>query len=530
MNYKLAQQHVLEAAVRSLFASHHPPLTIHCNVRKSANMQHPLTGEPMELDVYLPELNLAFEYQDSHHYTSKWYANHPIHTYQLRDNIKMWTVASRGLTLIPIPFWWDQQIDSLKATIQLIRPDIQMGASSSLVASPVSPLPTADLFNDGCVPTVGELMIPMFATSINHVTKWWLSEKYDGLRALWNPVTNKLYSRQGRELFILHIIQQHFIPEFLDGEIWFGRDGFNTSAMISFKNLAHNIRWNSFRFIVFDNPANAQNEIKFENRVADIYGKLLDSSILIFASQMQSKDKPHIKLMLTYILDAKGEGVILRQPRTYYTHGKAPSLLKLKKQKDAEALVVNMEVINGEQSYICKLKNGTTFEATTADPKLQPKVGDVISFIYAFHLDKPKNPVIYRIRKDVLWTDPTALEHLKGLQQKVFADSPLKPRGHWSCNGSANVRLFFDQFASHRRLDPLLASTWYNVSYNDFVSAGGAGIREHYSGSFYQAILDIYPSIAATANSIVKEGNIKARSPRYLLYLCMCAENKVTEG
>jgi len=36
---------------------------VRINVRKEAGIRNPLTGYPMELDVYLPTLNLAFEYQ-----------------------------------------------------------------------------------------------------------------------------------------------------------------------------------------------------------------------------------------------------------------------------------------------------------------------------------------------------------------------------------------------------------------------------------------------------------------------------------
>jgi hypothetical protein len=41
-----------------------------------------------------------------------------------------------GITLIPIPFWWDKSSSSLLATIQKYRPDLNFGTLAS------SPIPT----------------------------------------------------------------------------------------------------------------------------------------------------------------------------------------------------------------------------------------------------------------------------------------------------------------------------------------------------------------------------------------------------
>jgi len=49
----------------------------------------------------------------------------------------------------------------------------------------------------------------------------WLFEKYDGIRAFWNPLKKTFYSRLGN---VLNIPQEivDAMPEdiFLDGEIW----------------------------------------------------------------------------------------------------------------------------------------------------------------------------------------------------------------------------------------------------------------------------------------------------------------------
>jgi hypothetical protein len=35
-----------------------------------------------------------------------------------------------GITLITVPFWWDRRVESLAATIQKYRPDIELNVSS----------------------------------------------------------------------------------------------------------------------------------------------------------------------------------------------------------------------------------------------------------------------------------------------------------------------------------------------------------------------------------------------------------------
>ena len=90
----------------------------------------------MELDIYLPSLNLAFEYQvffpslnnnfpffcsililylltfqqqERHHYTSAQYTFHTLDNIQKRDETKRQLVQEKGITLITVPCWWNGQ-------------------------------------------------------------------------------------------------------------------------------------------------------------------------------------------------------------------------------------------------------------------------------------------------------------------------------------------------------------------------------------------------------------------------------------
>jgi hypothetical protein len=54
---------------------------------------------------------------------------------QKLDHQKAHIARDAGITLIPIPFWWDKSPASLIATVSLVRPDLQIHDLSG--ASPI---------------------------------------------------------------------------------------------------------------------------------------------------------------------------------------------------------------------------------------------------------------------------------------------------------------------------------------------------------------------------------------------------------
>jgi hypothetical protein len=69
-----------------------------------------------ELDLYLPELNLAFEYQGEHHYVDTPVMGH-LELYKEHDQQKRQLCERVGITLIEVPYWWDKEISSLRESI-----------------------------------------------------------------------------------------------------------------------------------------------------------------------------------------------------------------------------------------------------------------------------------------------------------------------------------------------------------------------------------------------------------------------------
>lgn len=94
------------------------------------NFPHPeltykASGERMELDLYLPSLRLAFEYHGSQHYLdSRPTTTSILLIQQEKDEEKRRTCKKLDITLIEVPYWWDQQKGSLAASIAKERPDL----------------------------------------------------------------------------------------------------------------------------------------------------------------------------------------------------------------------------------------------------------------------------------------------------------------------------------------------------------------------------------------------------------------------
>lgn len=78
----------------------------------------PQSKSKIELDVYIPELELAFEYQGVQHHQPIHYGPRLFIKQQERDNEKKELCKSLGITLIDVPYWWDNSSITLLSTIQ----------------------------------------------------------------------------------------------------------------------------------------------------------------------------------------------------------------------------------------------------------------------------------------------------------------------------------------------------------------------------------------------------------------------------
>ena len=84
------------------------------------NYFHPklIHSNNYELDIFIPALQLALEYQGEHHYDDLPAAFGTIELLQFRDEEKEKLARDHSIKIIYIPYWWDQSLSSLQSSLQ----------------------------------------------------------------------------------------------------------------------------------------------------------------------------------------------------------------------------------------------------------------------------------------------------------------------------------------------------------------------------------------------------------------------------
>lgn len=278
---------------------------------------------------------------------------------------------------------------------------------------------------------------------------WFISEKYDGIRAIWDG--EKFISR-GQKVFT-------YVPKFfielmppgiaLDGEIWIARNNFKEISGISSLKISKSRSqkeidkiWkgtsdkNSVKYMVYDIPnSNQPFEIRMkllEQIVSDrtiLWHDILENvSECPIRFTKQTKIQNMEQLVNTYnILTKQGaEGVMLRAPNSPYETKRSKYLLKYKIKDDSEAIVRGYTLGTGKYkgllgSLDCELiidhkPSGILFNVGTGftdkdrneynNPKssLYIPIGSIISFSYMELSEDsiPRHPVYRGIRDDFI--------------------------------------------------------------------------------------------------------------------------------
>jgi len=169
------------------------------------------------------------------------------------------------------------------------------------------------------------------------VSRYWVSEKLDGVRARWDG--QALWTRAGHRIELPSGFTRNWPAQPLDGELWGGRGRFEQTSATVRMHPPDAAGWHGLRLMVFDLPAHAG---PFEQRLAALRVLVAGaaSPTLEVIPQRRIADTTALHRHLAAIAAAGGEGLMLHHQDNPYVAGRSGGLLKLKPWDDAEARVV----------------------------------------------------------------------------------------------------------------------------------------------------------------------------------------------
>ncbi|MDO5624704.1 MAG: DNA ligase [Pseudomonadota bacterium] len=241
------------------------------------------------------------------------------------------------------------------------------------------------------------------------MSEWWVSEKYDGVRAWWDGHT--LWTRGGRRITPPDAFTSGWPRVALDGELWAGPGQFDQVQSAVARYQPDDAAWQALRFMVFDLPTHGG---VFDARLAALQATLpkVQNPALQAVEQRKLASHAELQALLREVVKAGGEGLMLHRASAEYHAGRSTDLLKLKDHDDAEARVLRhipgqgrhagrMGALLVETPEGKRFRLGTGFtDAQRAQP---PAVGRWVTYRYqGLHADSglPRFARFVRVRED----------------------------------------------------------------------------------------------------------------------------------
>ncbi|MBT3309076.1 MAG: DNA ligase [Gammaproteobacteria bacterium] len=178
------------------------------------------------------------------------------------------------------------------------------------------------------------------------LSQWWVSEKLDGVRAIWDG--QQLRFRSGRVIQAPAWYTQDFPAQPMDGELWMGRGTFEQTSAAVRRKQPQDEPWRRIHYRLFELPAAKGT---FTQRVEQMQSLThqLQISWLQPIPQQRVSNREALFRWLERVVEEGGEGLMLHRADSLYHGGRSGDLLKLKAWQDAEATVV--EIMPGQGKY-----------------------------------------------------------------------------------------------------------------------------------------------------------------------------------
>jgi DNA ligase 1 len=187
------------------------------------------------------------------------------------------------------------------------------------------------------------------------VSGLYMSEKYDGQRAQWDPKTKRLLSRYN------NVIQapEWFLDKFkdvgmpLDGELFFGYGKWDLTGIFRAKSSSAHLEnadlWKKVKYMVFDIPDTEAGTYLERRKVLKSKPWIHQAPFMLVESRLV-ESKASMEVYYNDILKRGGEGLMFNNPVSFYRDGRTDCILKYKPVMDDECIIVGYKPGKGRNT------------------------------------------------------------------------------------------------------------------------------------------------------------------------------------
>ncbi len=235
---------------------------------------------------------------------------------------------------------------------------------------------------------------------------YWVSEKLDGVRAIWDG--QQLRTRNGTVIVAPTWFVEHFPKHALDGELWLGREQFDALSGAVRQQVPEDAVWRKIQYCVFELPAGSGT---FSQRLSELQQHVAAANLpwLVTVPQFRLLNNAQLRQKLQQVVAQGGEGLMLHLADAPYVTGRSALLLKLKPFQDAEAQIIAYQAGKGKYAgqlgaLVLKMPSGLRFKIGSGLSDAQrgnpPPIGANITYRYAnlTPQGRPRFPRFLRIR------------------------------------------------------------------------------------------------------------------------------------
>ncbi len=251
----------------------------------------------------------------------------------------------------------------------------------------LAPTANAATPNANSTDTTKLLLAKVAAKNINPA-QYLVSEKFDGVRAIWDGKQLKFRSGNIVNAPTWFIAKLPSMP--LDGELWLGRQRFEELSGLVRQSVPDDAKWREITYQIFELP-NASGSFTDRAVLIEQIVATHNWPQLVAVKQTKIIDNAALQTLFKKMVDEGAEGLMLHLAAAPYVTGRSDVLLKLKPQEDAEATVISH--LPGKGKYVGKLgalkvktASGIMFNIgsgfTDAQRDNPPLIGSVITYKY----------------------------------------------------------------------------------------------------------------------------------------------------